>query len=289
MDLDLKDLEMGMQAGHDSCRERWVQYYMNEVVTELRVLEPIFDELAERRGARESSSIIILRIRGMRLLVCEKAAKAGRAEAWALLAYLYLYHGADIGKRNADFMEAAENGKKCTDHGYGSLSVDVLCRSLRRGAGELHHENPLKAFRFAQKMAKKRNEDFYEVLADYYRRGYGTEPNPQMAERYLDKAAKAERKGEKEMTFTSYIDQVRAERPLVHHITNYVTVNDCANACLALGASPVMADAVDEAVVDGTLHRAVAGAEYRDAKCDEGRSDDGGRPQGECARYSGCF
>ena len=49
------------------------------------------------------------------------------------------------------------------------------------------------------------------------------------------------------MTFTSYIDQVRAERPLVHHITNYVTVNDCANACLAIGASPVMADAVDEA------------------------------------------
>ena len=48
MDLYLKDLEKGMQAGHDSCRERWVQYYMNEVVTELRVLEPIFDELAER-------------------------------------------------------------------------------------------------------------------------------------------------------------------------------------------------------------------------------------------------
>ena len=39
MDLYLKDLEMGMQAGHDSCRERLVQYYMNEVVTELRVLE----------------------------------------------------------------------------------------------------------------------------------------------------------------------------------------------------------------------------------------------------------
>ena len=33
---------------------------------------------------------------------------------------------------------------------------------------------------------------------------------------------------------------------MVHHITNYVTVNDCANACLAIGASPVMADAIDE-------------------------------------------
>jgi len=31
-------------------------------------------------------------------------------------------------------------------------------------------------------------------------------------------------------------------KPLVHCITNYVTVNDCANALLAFGASPVMAD-----------------------------------------------
>ncbi len=37
-------------------------------------------------------------------------------------------------------------------------------------------------------------------------------------------------------------DSVRATRPLVHCITNYVTVNDCANAILAVGGSPVMAD-----------------------------------------------
>lgn len=40
---------------------------------------------------------------------------------------------------------------------------------------------------------------------------------------------------------------VRAKRPLVHCITNYVTVNDCANALLAVGASPVMADDIAEA------------------------------------------
>ena len=39
---------------------------------------------------------------------------------------------------------------------------------------------------------------------------------------------------------------VRAKRPLVHHITNYVTVNDCANATLCIGASPVMAHSIDE-------------------------------------------
>lgn len=40
--------------------------------------------------------------------------------------------------------------------------------------------------------------------------------------------------------------EVRARRPLVHQITNYVTANDCANAVLALGGSPVMADDPDE-------------------------------------------
>ncbi len=34
--------------------------------------------------------------------------------------------------------------------------------------------------------------------------------------------------------------------PLVHAITNYVTVNDCANILLAAGASPIMADDADE-------------------------------------------
>ena len=35
---------------------------------------------------------------------------------------------------------------------------------------------------------------------------------------------------------------MRATTPLVHNITNYVTVNDCANALLAIGASPIMSD-----------------------------------------------
>ena len=38
------------------------------------------------------------------------------------------------------------------------------------------------------------------------------------------------------------LENVRALRPLIHNITNYVTVNDVANALLAIGASPIMAD-----------------------------------------------
>lgn len=39
---------------------------------------------------------------------------------------------------------------------------------------------------------------------------------------------------------------VRKKAPLVHNITNYVVMNNTANALLAIGASPVMAHAVEE-------------------------------------------
>lgn len=44
----------------------------------------------------------------------------------------------------------------------------------------------------------------------------------------------------------NYLNDVREKKPLIHHITNYVTTNDCANIVLALGASPVMADETEE-------------------------------------------
>jgi hydroxyethylthiazole kinase len=39
---------------------------------------------------------------------------------------------------------------------------------------------------------------------------------------------------------------VREKSPLVHCITNYVTVNDCANILLACGGSPIMSDDLSE-------------------------------------------
>ncbi|MGB5424608.1 MAG: hydroxyethylthiazole kinase, partial [Desulfobacterales bacterium] len=39
---------------------------------------------------------------------------------------------------------------------------------------------------------------------------------------------------------------VRERKPLVHNITNFVVMNYTANALLAMGASPVMAHAIDE-------------------------------------------
>lgn len=42
------------------------------------------------------------------------------------------------------------------------------------------------------------------------------------------------------------LKNVRERRPLIHNITNYVTVNDCANMLLACGGSPIMSDDADE-------------------------------------------
>jgi hydroxyethylthiazole kinase len=57
--------------------------------------------------------------------------------------------------------------------------------------------------------------------------------------------------------FADILGRVRLRRPLVHHITNYVTVNDCANITLCAGGAPVMADAQEEvcemAAVSGAL------------------------------------
>lgn len=47
-------------------------------------------------------------------------------------------------------------------------------------------------------------------------------------------------------TVADLVTEVREKSPLVHHITNYVTVNDCANVTLAIGASPIMADDIEE-------------------------------------------
>lgn len=44
-----------------------------------------------------------------------------------------------------------------------------------------------------------------------------------------------------------FLAQVRAAKPLVHHITNVVTTNDCANATLFVGGLPVMANSPQEA------------------------------------------
>ncbi|SJZ49303.1 hydroxyethylthiazole kinase [Pilibacter termitis] len=46
--------------------------------------------------------------------------------------------------------------------------------------------------------------------------------------------------------YSQLFSNVKEIQPLVHHMTNYVTVNDCANITIAIGASPIMADEIAE-------------------------------------------
>ncbi|MCL2857856.1 MAG: hydroxyethylthiazole kinase [Oscillospiraceae bacterium] len=46
--------------------------------------------------------------------------------------------------------------------------------------------------------------------------------------------------------YAELLTKVRGKSPLVQQITNFVTVHDCANITLAIGASPIMADAIGE-------------------------------------------
>lgn len=57
------------------------------------------------------------------------------------------------------------------------------------------------------------------------------------------------------MEFYEILNAVRAKRPQIQCITNFVTVNDCANILLAAGASPNMAQDIRE------VEEAVAGAD----------------------------
>lgn len=46
----------------------------------------------------------------------------------------------------------------------------------------------------------------------------------------------------------TYLENVKKNKPLVHNITNYVTVNDVANVLLACGGSPIMSDEPEDVI-----------------------------------------
>ena len=58
--------------------------------------------------------------------------------------------------------------------------------------------------------------------------------------------------------FEKIFESVKKKTPLTHMITNYVTVNDCANILLSCGGSPIMADDRDEAAEITSICSALA-------------------------------
>lgn len=64
------------------------------------------------------------------------------------------------------------------------------------------------------------------------------------------------------------LDLIREKSPLIHNITNYVVMNNTANALLSIGASPVMAHAIDEvADMASTASALVINIGTLDAEC----------------------
>ena len=74
-----------------------------------------------------------------------------------------------------------------------------------------------------------------------------------------------------------YLENVRNTVPLVHNITNYVTINDVANVLLACGGSPIMSDEAEDVeditsvcgglnINIGTLHKTSIEGMFRAGK-----------------------
>lgn len=61
--------------------------------------------------------------------------------------------------------------------------------------------------------------------------------------------------GEEKMTHL--LEKMRVDNPLVHNMTNQVVANDVANGLLAMGASPVMAYAVEEVASIASISKAL--------------------------------
>jgi hydroxyethylthiazole kinase len=55
-----------------------------------------------------------------------------------------------------------------------------------------------------------------------------------------------QKKGKKMIDCYSILEKVRKQKPLIHHITNFVTIYDCASVTRTIGALPVMAHAIEE-------------------------------------------
>lgn len=58
-------------------------------------------------------------------------------------------------------------------------------------------------------------------------------------------------------TAADCLEKVRDQKPVVHHLTNWVTIYDCANIVKVFGASPVMAHAKEEVADMASIASAV--------------------------------
>ena len=105
-----------------------------------------------------------------------------------MLARMYLFYGDRLECSDRDFLRAAREGRRSLN-----VNMNVLLWMYFAGpeplAGQvLHKENPKKAFKLAQLLAKQGFTDFYGILSSYYENGYGTKISRRMADYWAEKA-----------------------------------------------------------------------------------------------------
>lgn len=182
-------LKQGMKAGSDLCRRNLIDFYCRKAAS---LLEETREEVApdklntnkDKLGKIFDDSQTKVK---MAAEYYKKAARAGDDDSWAVLARMYLYIGDALEVEDKDFIKAAKNG-----YTSGLLNTRVLLWRYYAGPtptdGEiLHQENPKQAFLLARQLAAEGYTDFYKILSDYYRDGYGAKKSARLAKIWANK------------------------------------------------------------------------------------------------------
>lgn len=179
----VKLLRQGMKGGSDLCRRELVDFYCRKAAG---LLAETRKEIApEKVGSHGSMAADLLKETQAKVKKAaayyKKAANAGDDDSWAVLARMYLYIGDTLEVEDKDFIKAAKNG-------YASTLLNTRLLLWRYYAGPwptdgeiLHHENPKQAFLLARQLASEGYTDFYKILSDYYRDGYGTKKSMRLS------------------------------------------------------------------------------------------------------------
>ncbi len=181
-----KYLKEGMEAGDEYCRHGHIDSLMRHIQQCFVVLESIMPDLPKKRKNKDfykKYMDTLLTIKSQ----CLEAGGLGCVDAWQILAYVYLYHGLDLGASGEDFLNAAKNGMGGRIFDMDYFMWEYYDGFVTDADNQLKDENPKKAFTFARKLAEKRMPEFYDLLSDYYREGYGIRKNLKMAEKWANK------------------------------------------------------------------------------------------------------
>lgn len=103
-------LRKGAEAGSEECRKDLISYYTMQAMPVMRSVSRLSGQAHRNKEDKELWNIYIAQLKKAEELY-KKAAEAGDADSWAVLARMYLYKGPEVGAGKQEFLEAAEKGK----------------------------------------------------------------------------------------------------------------------------------------------------------------------------------